>query len=308
MSDEGQDSRCLPLDGVLVVDKPAGPSSHDVVATTRRVLGAARIGHTGTLDPLASGVLPLVVGRATRLSQHLTGVEKEYEAAIRFGVETDSYDSEGQVLKETGRAPSREALDAAVARFRGSFAQTPPGFSAKKVAGHRAYDLARRSAPVELRPVPVVAYAIEVLEFAPPAARLRVVCSAGFYVRSLAHDLGRTVGTGAILSGLIRTRAGRFLLRDATPFDAVARGDATELRRRLIPLDDLLPEVPAVSLTSTGARRALHGHDVGPADIVGGPIPEAASPVRLMTLDGRMLGLAEPSKTPGFLHPAVVFS
>jgi tRNA pseudouridine55 synthase len=178
------------IDGVLVVHKSLGPTSHDVVATARRAVGFGKVGHTGTLDPNASGVLPLVVGRATRLAQHLTSTEKEYEATIRFGIETDTYDSTGQVRSESGEVPARGALDAALERFRGAFDQMPPAFSAKNIDGHRAYDLARRDRVVELAAVPVVAHHLELLSFDPPRARVRLVCSAGFYVRSLAYDLG----------------------------------------------------------------------------------------------------------------------
>lgn len=295
------------LDGVLVIDKPAGPTSHDVVATARRALGFRRIGHTGTLDPNASGVLPLVLGSATRLAQYLTASEKEYDAIVRFGVETDTYDRVGRVQRETHLQPTVEAIAAALDRFRGAFGQTPPPYSAKKVEGARAYDLARRAQPPQLAPAGVSVHALDLVSFESPLARLRIVCSSGFYVRSLAHDLGQVVGTGAILERLIRTRAGAFSLADAVPFAALAApADRSALVARIIAPEHLLLEFPAVALTPEGARRVQHGQDLGPSEIAD-PAPRAAT-VRLISPEGRIVGLAEPAKTPGFLHPAVVFA
>jgi tRNA pseudouridine55 synthase len=321
------------IDGVLVVDKSLGPTSHDVVATARRALGSDRVGHTGTLDPNASGVLPLVIGQATRLARHLTSTEKEYEATIRFGVETDTYDSTGQVQRETGALPSADALGAALDRFRGAFDQMPPIYSAKNVGGHRAYDLARRSKAVQLETVPVLVRELELLSFEPPHARVRLVCSAGFYVRSLAHDLGQALGTGAVLEGLVRIRAGAFglehavswadLATAATPEARRAGEDSPERRRvvaAVIPLERLLLDLPAVALSPEGVRRVTHGMELRPVDFTGGgtlasPPPGERGTLappppgrhwRLLSPDGKLLGLAEPSKTPGFLHPAVV--
>jgi tRNA pseudouridine55 synthase len=294
------------LDGVLVVDKPVGPTSHDVVATARRALRLRRVGHTGTLDPHASGVLPLVVGRATRLAQHLTATEKEYDAVVRFGVETDSYDKTGRIVRETGHVPSREALVAALARFRGAFEQMPPAFSAKNVGGERAYDLARKARAVTLDAAPVVAHDLELVGFDPPRARLRLVCSAGFYVRSLAHDLGAVVGTGAVLDGLVRRRSGQFRLEDAVPFGDVATGDPASLAGRFVPMERLLPDWPAVVLTPEGVRRFVHGREIRLADRTGAPLSALAGPVRLFAPDGRLLGLAQSAEFGGVLRPSVV--
>ena len=314
------------IDGVLVVHKAPGPTSHDVVATARRAVGFGKVGHTGTLDPNAAGVLPLVVGRATRLAQHLTSTAKEYEATIRFGVETDTYDSTGQVRGQTGALPTRAALEEALQRFRGAFEQTPPAYSAKSVDGHRAYDLARRSKAVQLAAVPVVAHELELRSFDPPCARVRLVCSAGFYVRSLAHDLGQALGTGAVLESLLRTRAGDFALADAVSWadlataatpEARRAGDASPERQRVlaavIPLEQLLPELRAVALTAEGVRRVKHGMEIRPVDgTLASLSPEKELPlgkhIRLLSPEGRLLGLAEPAKTPGFLRPTVVFS
>jgi tRNA pseudouridine55 synthase len=293
------------IDGVLIVDKPIGPTSHDVVATARRALRVRRIGHTGTLDPNASGVLPLVVGRATRLAQYLSGEDKEYEATIRFGLSTDSYDSRGRIIEETGAVPSRDAIVAALEPFRGEFDQMPPAYSAKSVGGERAYALARRAKPVALAPARVTAHELELLSFEPPVARLRIVCSAGFYIRSLAHDLGRAVGTGAILDALRRTRSGAFTAAAALSFGVLASGSIDALRAALIPMSGLLQQFPSVALTPEGVDRVMHGQEIRPQDATAGVLPDAAA-VRLLSPSGTLLGVAKPSKMPGFLHGTVV--
>jgi tRNA pseudouridine55 synthase len=293
------------LDGILVIDKPIGPTSHDVVATARRILRAKRVGHTGTLDPNASGVLPLVIGRATRLAQFLTSDDKEYIATIRFGVVTDSYDSRGRVVAESGVMPPREAIEAALDRFRGEFDQMPPTYSAKNIDGERAYVLARRAKPVPLTAARVATRELELMNVAAPHAEVRIVCSAGFYVRSLAHDLGEVLGTGAILEGLIRTRSGAFSIQTALPFGDLAAGASARIQAALVPMTAALPHLPGVLLTAEGAQRVVHGLEIRPEDAPGEPFP-AAPLVRLVGRDGRFLGLAKPSKMPGFLHPAVV--
>ncbi len=296
----------MPIDGVLIVDKPVGPTSHDVVATTRRALQLRRVGHTGTLDPLASGVLPLVLGRATRLARYLTASDKEYRATLRFGIETDSYDSAGRVTHESGAVPSRDAVIAALQAFRGEFEQLPPSFSAKKIEGERAYRLARKATPVALTPVRVIAHTLELVAFEPPRAHIRLVCSAGFYVRSLAHDIGRAVRTGAILDGLVRTRSGAFSLTDAVALSELAAAGRDVLAVRVIPVERLLLDLPAVHLTADGVQRVSHGQELRPSDWEGNAAGPIAPAIRLFAPDGRMLGMAEPSKTHGFLHPAVV--
>ena len=253
------------MNGVLVVDKPSGPTSHDVVGRARRALGTRRVGHTGTLDPLATGVLPLVIGRATRLAQFLSSDEKEYVADVAFGVSTSTYDALGSELPHEASAPvDLSRLDGALGEFRGTYLQTPPAFSAKKVLGKPAYELARSGAAPELKPVQVTVTALEVLEQGERRASLRVVCSSGFYVRTLAHELGRRLGCGAYLAALRRARAGTFTLADAVPLDVLEQeGVAAALR--LIPLERLLPAIPSVVLTEDGVRRALHGNLLPPS-------------------------------------------
>lgn len=295
------------IDGVLVVHKPVGPTSHDVVICARRSLGVSRIGHTGTLDPQASGVLPLVLGQATRLAQHLTASDKEYQAAIRFGVVTDTYDAAGAVVEESGRVPSRDQVVAALERFVGAFLQIPPLYSAKMVGGERSYVRARSGKPVQSPAVRVTAHTLELTSFSDAQALVRVRCSAGFYVRSLAHDLGRALGVGGILDGLVRTESAGFSLEDAMAFERLVTAPRADLLSQVKPIETLLTDIPAAPLTQQGVRWALHGRDLGPAELVT-PLPTIPSLVRMIGPDGRIVGLAEPAKTSGFLHPAVVFS
>lgn len=295
------------IDGVLVVHKPVGPTSHDVVICARRSLGVSRVGHTGTLDPQASGILPLVLGQATRLAQHLTGSDKEYEATIRFGVVTDTYDAAGEVVEESGRLPSRAHVEATLQRFLGVSDQTPPVYSAKMVGGERSYVRARSGKPMQPAPVQVTAHALELTSLEGVRATVRVRCSAGFYVRSLAHDLGAALGVGGILDSLVRTEAAGFALADAISFETLVTAPRAELRSMVQPIEALLQDIPAAPLTQQGVRWALHGRDLGPNELVT-PLATIPALVRMIDPDGRIVGLAEPAKMRGFLHPAVVFS
>lgn len=320
------------IDGLLVIDKPVGPTSHDVVARMRRTLGERRIGHTGTLDPNASGVLPLVIGRATRLARFLSASDKAYEAEVELGASTSTYDSEGEVVGATyhGAWPSRDEVEAALLEFRGTFVQRPPIFSAKRVAGRRSYKTARAAArrvgpavtPDTLAtpvPVAVSTHALELLDVDAQRVRLRLVCSAGFYVRSLAHDLGRRLGTGAHLIELRRTRSGNLSLADAVPLET-AVSDRSAALAALVPTAKMLPGLPAVTLSLEGARRATRGQDVGPEDVDHAPAlvftgtasteseTDSVRPayVRLLAPGGDLVGIAEPASTRGLLHPSVV--
>lgn len=301
------------MDGVLVVDKPEGPTSHDVVAVARRALRERRIGHTGTLDPMATGVLPLVIGKATRLASMLSGAAKTYEATVRLGCATDTYDADGVVAGDTEDrqaasltipAPDvpREEVEAALGRFRGPFEQAPPPYSAKKIGGVAAYKLARQQREVSPKPVSVVVTGLELLDYAGGLATVRVTASAGFYVRSLAHDLGRALGCGGHLASLRRTRSGVFTLDDAVPLSDLLDG-RQGAAERIVPMDRLLPDLPAARLTASGAKRAGHGNPVSPVDIAE-PGPRGVR-VRLLAPDGRLLGLGEP-RPGGLLQPVVV--
>ncbi|MEX1127167.1 MAG: tRNA pseudouridine(55) synthase TruB [Vicinamibacterales bacterium] len=293
------------LDGVLVIDKPAGPTSHDVVARARRALRETRIGHTGTLDPMATGVLPLVIGRATRLASLLSSTDKTYDAGVRLGSATETYDAAHR-LAAGGAPPAAPAIDpaaieAALARFRGTFPQMPPPYSAKKVGGVPAYKLARKQQPTALTAVQVTVRELTFLGVDEGLVRLRVTATAGFYVRSLAHDLGVALGCGAHLESLRRTRAGTFGLDRAVPLDDLDRRPEAMLAR-LIPMSDLLPDLPAARLTARGAQRASHGNSVSPEDFVvmgSGPL------IRLLDPGGGLLGIAEAGPD-GLLRPSIV--
>jgi len=293
------------MDGVLVVDKPEGITSHDVVTVARRCLREKRIGHTGTLDPMATGVLPLACGRATRLVRFLTASDKDYTATIRFGLTTDSYDITGEETGRTDRRPTREAIEGALAALRGEYLQMPPAFSAKKVGGTRAYALARRDAPVDLKPAPVRVARAELTRFDGEEAIVELTCSAGFYVRSFASDLGGRLGMGACLSALRRTRSGEFGAEQAMTIQEMQAGHA-ELR--LVPLEQLLPRFPAVRLTDDGYVRVAHGREVDAphVEIEGSSAIPTAEWVRLLTRDGRLVALASPGSREGSLHPSLV--
>jgi tRNA pseudouridine55 synthase len=293
------------INGVLVIDKPAGPTSHDVVACVRRVLRTPRVGHTGTLDPLATGVLPLVIGTATRLASLLTAGDKEYVAGIRLGLETDTYDAVGrESVPPAPAAIIRDDLERALDGFRGDFDQLPPPYSAKKIDGVRAYKLARKQIPVQPAAARVAVHHLAIEGYGDGLLTVRVSASAGFYVRSLAHDLGRKLGCGAHLETLRRVRAGTFREEDAIGLGALDR-EGTEAARSIIPLERLLPDIPAVVLNDRDRDRALHGALVSD--------PEPATPVsgatltrrRLLDAAGRLIGIAE-TRPGGLLHPVIV--
>jgi tRNA pseudouridine55 synthase len=295
------------VDGLFVVDKPSGPTSHDVVQRMRRILKERSIGHTGTLDPMATGVLALVLGRATRLAKFLSASDKSYEAVVTLGQGTDTYDADGEPVGAPyhGPLPSRAAIEAALSGFQGTFLQQPPAYSAKKIGGERSYKLARLgSDPRQLAAVEVTARAVEVTALRGVDVTLRVDCSAGFYVRSLAHDLGERLGTGGHLSALRRTRVGDFALNAAMSLDA-AEQDPDEAASFVIPMAQLLPGFPAVVLNAEGVLRASHGRDLRPADVERGE-RAAESYCRLLDRDGGLVGIGEPGRAPGLLHPSIV--
>ncbi len=302
------------VDGVLIIDKPAGPTSHDVVARVRRALGLSRIGHTGTLDPLATGVLPLVIGRATRLASLFSATEKEYEAAVRLGAATETYDA----AHRAGPAPpAPEGIDAArveraLDEFRGTYAQTPPPYSAKKIDGVPAYKRARRNDPVELRAVTVTVSDLSLSSYDDGLASLRVRSSASFYVRTLAHELGARLGCGAHLESLRRVRAGPFDQAAAVAL-ATVEAEGRGASQWVIPMNRLLAHVPAVVLNERGVRRAAHGNDLAPDDVAvpagTGPTSpagdQAAGRWRLLDEAGTLLAIAE-VRPGGALHPVIV--
>lgn len=294
-------------DGVLVVDKGQGPTSHDVVAVARRALATSRVGHTGTLDPMATGVLVLVAGRATRLARFMTHDVKSYVAHVTFGRSTTTYDAEGDTTAETGRVPERDALAALVATKLGPQLQTPPAYSAKKVGGEVAHKAARRDAPLVLAPVPVTVHALTLDGYDDGIATITMTVSAGFYVRALAHDLGEVLGTGAHLSSLRRTRAGAFTLADAVSWPTLAGAARGTLTSALLPIDRMLPNLPTAQLSAEAAAKVRHGQSVQ-ATITG---DAATGPVRLLDEAGHLIAMAEPvgAGDPGarrVLQPVVV--
>ena len=269
-------------DFVLPVDKPEGPTSHDVVGMARRALGTRRVGHTGTLDPFASGVRVLCFGRATRLAEYLPGLDKRYVAQARRGVATDTLDREGEVVAEDDgwSKLSAEAVETALRSFVGEVQQVPPQFSAKKVHGEAMHRKARRGERVELAPVSITVHGMELLHFDAPHVTFDVRCSTGTYVRALARDLGRALGVGAHLTALRRTSVGPFQLDDALAVDDLERAEAVQARR-VSPLR-ALGHLPTVEVEEREAVRIRHGQrvrietPVAPGDGGAGP---AAGPV-----------------------------
>lgn len=236
--------------GLLLVDKPIGPTSHKVVSIVRNGTQIRKVGHAGTLDPRASGLLVLCLGPATRLSEFLSTSDKQYQARIRFGEATQTYDAEGDFTLESGRMPAESEIDAALEGFRGEIEQVPPPYSAIKVEGRKAYELAREGKQVELEPRQVNIQAFEVLDYDPPEITVLVECSAGTYIRSLAHDLGHALDTGAHLTGLRRLRAGPFRIMEAVHLAALESAMADgSWRSYMRPALDALPELPIVELS-----------------------------------------------------------
>ena len=296
-----------PVDGALIIDKPSGLTSHDVVAAVRRALSLARVGHAGTLDPLATGVLPLLLGRATRLARFISGADKTYEADISLTVETNTDDAMGSPMTRAhGRHLSRDEVEKGLEGLTGAILQVPPAYSAKKVAGRRAYALARESRPAALTPVPVTVHRLELVEWNEPVATLHVVCSAGCYVRSLARDLGRALGTGGHLSRLRRLASGGFHLEQAVPLDVLMR-DPRTAGRHLIPPSTVVAHLPSVEIAGAVLDRVRHGAEFEPAEVP--PTPAATDGVgyvQLVGSDGVLIGIARRGTRPGSLHPVVV--
>lgn len=255
-------ARALPIDGLLLVDKPAGMTSHDVVLIARRATGERRIGHAGTLDPFATGLLVLLLGRATRLLPYIDGEPKVYRATIEFGSETDTEDGEGQVTR-SAEPPAGSAVLAALPALTGTVVQVPPQYSAKRVEGRRAYAAARAGEHVALRPVTIRVDSWEVLGWSGPRLDARVTCGGGTYVRSLARDLGRLSGSAAHLRALRRERSGPFRVEDAIAVDALRDGQAT-----IRPPLDALGDMPRQRLDDDEVGRIVRGIDV-PATVPG---------------------------------------
>ena len=288
------------LSGVLVVDKPAGWTSHDVVNKTRRLAGTRKVGHLGTLDPMATGVLPLLIGRATRLAQFFGKADKVYEGTIQFGYSTDTYDAEGQATSEALEvALDCELIDRLLDQFRGKIQQTPPPVSAKKIQGTPAYKLARKNIEFQLEPVEVEIFALDLLRCEGNDIDIRVHCTGGTYVRSIAHDLGKALGVGAFLKRLRRVSSGGFDLDMARTLEELAEKPIADA---MIPAADLLPEFPSERVDAVTAGFIRQGRDfrVSPFRGVG-----SAQYVKAVSQEGELLAIGE-AKLPNVYHPILV--
>lgn len=251
------------ISGVLVVDKPVGLTSHDVVQVIRRGTNINRAGHTGTLDPRASGVLVVLIGPAVRLSEYVSASDKRYQAIIRLGATTDTFDEEGSITNSNPVNITETEFEKALKTFIGEIEQTPPPYSAVKVGGKKAYEMAREGEEVDLAPRIINVYSLDLLEWAPPEAVIDVYCSSGTYVRSLANDLGKALGCGAHLVGLRRTKSGRFTLRDAVPLRKLRDAfEAGNWHQYLIPAAEALSDWPAVELNPQELDTIKHGNRI----------------------------------------------
>jgi tRNA pseudouridine55 synthase len=305
-----------------VVDKPGARTSHDVVEAVRRLVGFRQIGHLGTLDPLATGVLVLALGRATRLARFYSGRRKRYTCAMRFGFATDTYDADGEPLGPDSAPPlDQEELTRLAAKFIGKIQQMPPAFSAKKIHGRPAHQFARKNKPVKLEPVDVEVYEFRLTEVEGSVAHFVVECGAGTYIRSLAHDLGKLQGSGAHLAEIVRTAVGEFTLDHAVPLlELDADAKAGRLAGRVISLQNLLPELPRATVLPIIEKRVRHGakFNLSLAQIQPGQVTAAQGapaqldsgdwkPARLRVFNqqGQLIAIAEPV-VPRTYQPLVV--
>jgi len=278
------------ISGVLVVDKPVGMTSHDVVQAIRSGTGIRRAGHTGTLDPRASGVLVILIGPAVRLSEFVSASDKRYQAIIRMGRTTDTFDADGKFIREEVPVNvEEEEFNKVLKTFEGEIKQTPPQYSAVKVGGRKAYEIARKGETVDLEPRIIQVHHLEVLEWAPPEVVVDVHCSSGTYVRSLANDLGESLGTGAYLVGLRRTKSGRFTLREAVPLRKLQEAfQAGDWYQYLIPAAEALADWQSVELNPDEVEEIRHGHRIK-AD----PETELGTMVRGISTQGELVALLE---------------
>ncbi len=298
------------MDGIILIDKPAGITSHDVVNRVRRALGIKRVGHTGTLDPFATGLMVMLVGQATRLAQYLDKDEKEYEALIQFGAETDTGDATGMRTAECplpgadlgSRVASMDWEDI-FSRFRGEIMQVPPMYSAKKVGGKKLYELARAGQHVERQAVPVIIRELSLIdEISDPrtAIRIHVVCSAGTYIRTLAEDIGRTAGLGAHLTELRRTQAGRFHISKAITLEEL--DEASDRSRLIVPMSEAVAHLPAFQLGEDRVAKTKSGLSSRSTDEF-----ESGEAVRMLDPEGNLLAIGEFDGAEKSIQPKVVF-
>jgi tRNA pseudouridine55 synthase len=260
------------------------------------------VGHAGTLDPRASGVLVLCLGAATRLSEYLSTASKRYQAVIRFGSSTKTYDSEGEISLQTGDSPDRKAIEALLPEFEGEISQVPPPFSAIKVDGAKAYELAREGKEIELDPRQVTIYDLKLLSYKPPDLSLEIECSAGTYIRSIAHDLGERLSTGAHLAGLRRIKSGPFTIKEAIPLPKLEVGFMVDKwEKYLIPAVDALPEFPIVDVSADDLSQIQHGHRILAE-------PGSSGIARAVSFDGKLVAILEAVEDGAKWHPKKVFT
>ncbi|MGH9690236.1 MAG: tRNA pseudouridine(55) synthase TruB [Candidatus Acidiferrales bacterium] len=300
-----------PIDGILVVNKPPGRTSHDIVEAVRRLVGFRQIGHFGTLDPLATGVLVLALGRATRLARFYAGRRKRYTCAVRFGFATDTYDADGEALgPDSSPALDPARLEALAAQFVGRIQQIPPAFSAKKIHGRPAHELARKHKPVQLQPVDVDVYEFRLTGVEGSVARFVAECGSGTYIRSLANDLGKLHGAGAHLAEIVRTAVGEFTLDHAVTLAELEQdAKAGKIASRVISLENLLPDLPHATVLPIVEKRIRHGakFTVPLAQIQPGRLTAAQgapaqldsgdwkpSRLRVFNPQGQLIAIAEP--------------
>lgn len=292
------------MDGILIIDKPAGITSHDVVARVRRILKTKRVGHTGTLDPFATGVMVVLVGQATRLAQFLDRDAKEYIATVQFGFETDTGDLTGRP-KSKGQSPKLvdlERLKSVLPGFLGEIEQVPPMFSAKKIDGKRLYEHARKGVEIERKPVAVTIFELEILSTTPDAGAVEmlVVCSAGTYIRTLAEDIGRRIGVGAHLSSLRRTRAGKFALDDAVTLDELADEGVTQ--SNMIAMEAAVSHLPPFSISEERVVKTRNGLSTRVFDSV----YQAGEQVRMIDTGGTLIAIGAYDDAENVIQPKVV--
>ena len=289
------------MNGLLVVNKPTGMTSHDVVNAVRRMAKTRRVGHTGTLDPLATGVLVLLIGSSTRLAQFISGSDKAYRATIRLGRSTTTYDADGEIIEQHPVTARRVDVEQVLGQFRGSIAQVPPMYSAIKVNGQKLYKLARQGKEVERKPREITIHGLEIVEWSPPDLIVDVVCSAGTYIRSLAHDLGQALNCGAHLIALSRTASGNFTLAQSHTLDDLrALAETGHFEDALLPPQTALAKFPSVRLTAEQEQAVDFGQRF-PLDI-----PDGAEMAQAFGANGHLRAVLIPV-SPDLWRPKLVF-
>jgi len=301
------------MNGVIVVDKPADWTSHDVVLHLRRILRIKKIGHTGTLDPLATGVLLITIGQATKLFPYLSRMDKTYSGEVRFGQATETYDSQGGPIgPECSDFPEEKDLRKISESFKGEIIQIPPSFSAKKVNGQPAFKLARQGLTPNLSPIKVKIYRFLIIEYQPPVLKFLIECSSGTYIRTLAHDLGQKLGCGAHLSQLRRLAVGKYTEEEAFNLDQIKEMvDKLEFSKFIIPMENLLPDYPAIWLSEISSKAFLHGSRISLDQVIRASLvrhlPSTEPAYRILSEEGKLLGLANFNQENLFFQPVLVF-